>query len=91
MAAQRVACTNPLNGEPLCLQVRHRQFDEQGLTVGTPGAWRPLYETIEGYQHTPGVKNVVRLKRFKRGSAPVGASKTVYVLDLVVQSETVKP
>lgn len=91
VAAQRVACKNPLNGETLCLQVRDRQFDEQGLTVGTPGAWRPLYETIEGYQHTPGVKNVVRLKRFQRASAPVGASKTVYVLDLVVQSETVKP
>jgi len=91
VAAQRVACTNPLNGETLCLQVRDRQFDEQGLTVGTPGAWRPLYETIEGYKHTPGVKNVVRLKRFQRTSAPAGASSTVYVLDLVVQSETVKP
>lgn len=91
IAAQRVACTNPLNGETLCLQVRDRQFDEQGLTVGTPGAWRPLFETIEGYKHTPGVKNVVRLKRFQRVSAPEGASKTVYVLDLVVQSETVKP
>ncbi len=91
IAAQRVACTNPLNGETLCLQVRDRQFDEQGLVVGTPGAWRTLYETIEGYKHTPGVKNVVRLKRFQRASAPAGASKTVYVLDLVVQSETVKP
>ena len=47
--------------------------------------------SIEGYKHTPGVKNVVRLKRFQRASAPADASKTVYVLDLVVQSETVKP
>lgn len=91
IAAQRVACNNPLNGETLCLLVRDRRFDEQGLTVGTPGAWRPLFESIEGYKHTPGVKNVVRLKRFQRASAPPGASKTVYVLDLVVQSETVKP
>jgi len=91
VAAQRVACKNPLNGESLCLQVRDRVFDEKGLKVGVPGEWRPLYETIEGYQHTPGVRNVVRLKKFQRASAPAGASSTVYVLDLVVESETVKP
>ncbi len=91
VAAQRVACKNPLNGESLCLQVRDRVFDEKGLKVGVPGEWRPLYETIEGYQHTPGVRNVVRLKKFQRASAPAGASSKVYVLDLVVESETVKP
>ncbi len=90
VAAQRVACKNPLNGEDLCLQVRERNFDEKGLRVGVPGAWRPLYETIEGYKHTPGVSNVVRLKRFHRASAPPGASSTVYVLDLVVESATVQ-
>jgi heat shock protein HslJ len=89
VAAQRVACKNPLNGENLCLQVRERNFDEQGLRIGVPGAWRPLYETIEGYKHTPGVSNVVRLKRFQRAAAPAGASSTVYVLDLVVESSTV--
>lgn len=91
VAAQRVACKNPLNGASLCLQVRDRVFDEKGLKVGVPGEWRPLYETIEGYQHTPGVRNVVRLKKFQRTSAAAGASSTVYVLDLVVESETVKP
>ena len=90
VAAQRVACKNPLNGEDLCLQVRERNFDEKGLRVGVPGAWRPLYETIEGYKHTPGVSNVVRLQRFHRASAPPGASSTVYVLDLVVESATVQ-
>ena len=83
VAAQRVACQNPLNGETLCLQVRDRQYDAQGLVVGPPGAWRPLYESIENYQHTAGVRNVLRIKRFQRGAAPV------YVLDLVVESETV--
>lgn len=84
VAAQPVACSNPLTGATSCLSVRDRVFDAQGLAVGAPGAWRPLYEAIEGYTHEPGVRNVLRLKRFERaGGGPV------YVLDLVVESETV--
>jgi heat shock protein HslJ len=86
VAAQRVACRNPLSGDTLCLQVRDRQFDAQGLPAGTPGEWRPLYENIEGFQHRVGESNVVRLKRFQRDPAPAGASSTVYVLDLIVET-----
>jgi heat shock protein HslJ len=91
VAAQRVACKNPLNGEIVCLQVRERNFDEKGLLVGVPGEWRPLYESIEGYQHTPGVRNVLRLKKFQRPASQTGTPARVYVLDLVVESATVKP
>lgn len=90
VAGQRVACKNPLNGETLCLQVRDRHYDEKGLQVGVPGEWRLLYETIEGYKHTPGVRNVVRLKKFQRPSNHAGTASTVYVLDLIVESETLK-
>lgn len=91
VAAERVACNNPLRPETMCLQVRERVFDKQGLMVGTPGAWRPLYEDIEGYQHTPGQRNILRVKRFQRQDAPADASSTVYVLDLIVESEVVTP
>jgi heat shock protein HslJ len=90
VAAQRVSCQNPLNGEAMCLLVRDRQYDQQGLLVGAPGAWRPLYQTIEGFKHTTGVRNVLRIKRFQRVSAPPDPASTVYVLDLMVESETVK-
>jgi heat shock protein HslJ len=86
VAAQTVACTNPTNGARTCLQVRERRFDAQGLVVGTPGAWQPFYDPIEGYTHQPGVRNVLRLKRFERG-ASAGGSPFVFVLDLVVESE----
>lgn len=89
VAAERVACNHPLRPETMCLQVRERVFDKQGLMVGAPGAWRPLYENIEGYQHTPGQRNVLRVKRFQRQAAPADASSTVYVLDLIVESEVV--
>ncbi|MBP6319519.1 MAG: copper resistance protein NlpE N-terminal domain-containing protein [Rubrivivax sp.] len=88
VAAQTVACTHPARGASNCLQVRERRFDAQGLAVGTPGAWQPFFEPIEGYAHQPGVRNVLRLKRFDRG-ASAGQSPFVYVLDLVVESEAV--
>jgi len=90
VGATTVVCKNSLGASAECLQVRERRFDEQGLAVGVPGAWLPFAETIEGYTHEPGVRNVLRLKRFDRAPAGGGAS-FLYVLDLVVQSETVKP
>jgi len=82
--AQRLTCRNPHNGETTCLQVREISFDEQGLRSGPPGPWRPFYETIEGYSHTSGVRNVLRVQRFQRGGA---AAPAIYVLDLIVESE----
>jgi heat shock protein HslJ len=84
-----VACNQPLIPNAMCLQVRERRYDEQGLVVGTPGAWRPLYENIEGFTHRAGERNVVRVKRFQRVPAPADASSNLYVLDLVIESEIV--
>lgn len=88
VAAQTVACTKPGGGASMCLQVRERRFDAQGLIVGTPGEWQPFHEPIEGYTHQPGVRNVLRLNRFERGASS-GGSPFVFVLDLVVESEVV--
>ncbi|HRI18262.1 MAG TPA: DUF4377 domain-containing protein, partial [Burkholderiaceae bacterium] len=87
VAAQTVACSNPQSGKTVCLQARTIEFDAQGLRIGTPGVFAPFYDSIDGYQHQPGVRNVLRLKRFDRGAAAM--PRHVYVLDLVVESETV--
>jgi heat shock protein HslJ len=89
VGATTVACRNSLGASAECLQVRERRFDEQGLAVGTPGAWQPFAETIECYTHEPGVRNVLRLKRFDR-SVTGGGATYLYVLDMVVESERVK-
>ncbi len=89
VAARKVACNNPLNGEALCLQVRERRYDGQGLVVGAPGPWRPLYEGINGFTHTPGERTVLRLKQFQRSPATAGAPSVIYVLDLKIESEIV--
>ncbi|MEZ0471815.1 DUF4377 domain-containing protein [Luteimonas salinilitoris] len=86
VAAQRVACNHPLIPDMQCLRVREVQYDVQGLKAGAPGEWQPLYEEIEGYTHEPGVRNVLRVKRYAIENPPADASSIAYVLDMTVES-----
>ncbi len=88
VAPKRVTCSRPLSVGAQCLQVRQLHFDQQGLRVGKPGEWQPLYEDIEGFTHTDGIRNVLRVKRFNQAPPPAGAAATFYVLDLIVESGT---
>lgn len=90
IAPQTVACPNPPSPNTRCLQYRERHFDEKGLAVGTPGAWKPLTVNIEGFTHQEGVRNVLRVKQFQRPASAGAAPSNLYVLDLIVESETVK-
>ncbi|WP_445147091.1 DUF4377 domain-containing protein [Dyella sp. Tek66A03] len=96
VAAQTVPCNHPVLanhpvlGNQQCLQVRDRFFDEHGLPSGTPGAWHPLNQDIEGYTHEPGIRNVVRVKRYAIKNPPADTPSNAYVLDLVVESEKIK-
>jgi heat shock protein HslJ len=87
--AQTVPCQPGAGAPAQCLQVRERRFDDKGLRVGEPGPWQAFYSPIEGYTHEPGVRNVLRINRYERTQAPADASRYVYVLDLVVESEIV--
>jgi len=90
VAAERIECNHPLMPEYRCLQVREVHYDDAGLKQGT-GEWGPLYEEIEGYEHRPGVRNVLRLDRYQRRDVPADASAVVHVLDMTVESEQVAP
>ena len=89
VAAQTIDCELPSGTAGSCLRVRDVRFDGQGLRKGPPGPWRPFAEPIEGYTQTPGVRNVLRIDRYERKPAPAGAAAVRYVLDMVVESETV--
>jgi heat shock protein HslJ len=91
VAPQTVPCQPGAGAPTQCLQVRERRFDDKGLRIDPPGEWRAFHGSIEGYTHTPGVRNVLRLKRYSRGTVPADASAYLYVLDLVVESATEKP
>jgi heat shock protein HslJ len=86
--SQTVACEGGARGDGQCLRAREITFDDQGIKVGEPSEWSAFPNAIEGYEHKPGIRNVLRLKRFAPGA---GAPEGAYVLDLVVESEVVEP
>ena len=91
VGAKTVPCNNPLMPDKQCLQIREVTFGEDGTRSGTPGNWQPLNQDIQGYTHEAGVRNVLRLKRYAVANPPADGSSIAYVLDMVVESEQVKP
>lgn len=89
--AQRRSCPHPLIPNHQCLWVRERKYDASGVALKPEGEWQFLYQEIEGYTHEPGVRNVVRVKKFDIKNPPADASSVAYVLDMVVESELVSP
>lgn len=88
VAAERVDCHHPLMPDHRCLQVREIRYDDSGIRQDS-GEWEPMYEEIEGFVHTPGVRTVLRLDRYRRKDVPADASAVVHVLDMVVEQEQV--
>lgn len=90
VAAQRVPCPHAMIPDHRCLHVREVTYDGDGLKTGT-GEWQFFYQDIEGFTHEPGVRNVLRLKRFNVQDPPADGSSLAYVLDMVVETEQVEP
>ena len=90
VAADTKPCNHPLIPDMQCLQVREIQYDDKGLKVGTPGEFQHFYDSIEGYKHEPGIRNVLRVDRYTVENPPADASNRAYVLDMVVESANEK-
>lgn len=90
VAAQTKPCNHPLIPDMKCLQVRELKYDDKGIKTGTEGAFENFYGNIEGYTHEPGIRNVLRVKRYTIKNPPADGSSLAYELDMVVESETVK-
>ena len=90
VASETRPCSHPLIPDKQCLQVREITYDDKGLKVGTPGEFQHFYDSIEGYTHEPGVRNVLRVDRYTVKNPPADASANAYVLDMVVESANEK-
>ncbi|WP_313929379.1 META and DUF4377 domain-containing protein [Pseudoxanthomonas sp.] len=90
VAAETKPCSHPLIPDKQCLQVREVKYDDKGLKVGTPGEFEHFYDSIEGYTHEPGVRNVLRVDRYTVKNPPADGSSNAYVLDMVVESANEK-
>jgi heat shock protein HslJ len=87
VAAHTKPCSHPLVPDKPCLQVREVKYDDKGLKVGTPGEFGNFYDSIEGYTHEDGVRNVLRVDRYAIKNPPADGSSYAYVLDMVVESD----
>lgn len=87
VAAKRAECNHPMIPHYQCLMVRERKFNEAGIAQPTQDKWRPLYQSIEGFEHQDGVRTVLRVKRYDWKNPPADAPSKVYVLDMVVEQD----
>lgn len=78
-------------GPQTCLQVRELKYDDRGVKTYVDKDWTLFYDGIKGYQHTDNVRNIIRVKRYNIKKPAADQSSAAYVLDMVVESEIVKP
>lgn len=90
VAPERVACNHGLMKNAQCLRVREIRYADNGVKQSM-GPWQLFYGQIEGWQHQPGVRQLLRLDRYRVKNPPADASSLAYVLDMVVETEQVKP
>lgn len=82
------ACTGV--AQQTCLQVREVKYNEQGLKTQVDKDWNLFYDEIEGFQHTPNERQVIRIKRFEIKNPAADQSKYAYIFDMAVEREAVK-
>lgn len=88
IAPETKPCNHPLTPDAQCLVVRELHYGANGVREGEPGAWEVLGQSIEGYTHEVGMRNVLRVQRYQIANPQADASSVAYVLDMVVESET---
>lgn len=91
VAPQTVPCSQSAAATGQCLQVRQVYYDDNGLKTGTPSPWQDFSREIEGYRFQPGIRNILRVKRYRIAEPAANAADTAYVLDMVVESEIMPP
>lgn len=90
VAAYTKPCQPPMATAPqTCLELREVRYDDQGLKTDL-GPWRLFYDKIDGFTHEPGIRNVLRVKRYRRDSRPDDGTNIAYVMELSIESETVQ-
>lgn len=73
-----------------CLQVREIKYAENGVKTQVDKDWSLFYDQIEGFQHTPSERQVIRLKRYEIKNPAADQSKYAYVHDMTIERESVK-
>ena len=86
VAPEKVSCQNAA-ADNQCLQVRELRYNGPGEKIQPAKEFSVFPHEIQGYQHRPGERNVVRVKRYPVKTGQKG--EFVFILDMVVESEIV--
>ena len=73
-----------------CLQVREIKYSESGIKTQVDKDWTLFYDKIDGFNHTPNERQIIRVKRFELKNPAADQSKYAYVYDMAVEREAVK-
>ena len=73
-----------------CLQVKEIKYDDKFIKAQVDKDWTLFYDKIEGFDHSPNERQVIRVKRFELKNPAADQSKYAYVFDMAVERETVK-
>ena len=73
-----------------CMQVREIKYDDKGIKTYADKNWSLYYGQIEGFEHNPNQRVIVRVKRFEIKKPAADQSSIADVLDMVVEQEIVK-
>lgn len=75
-----------------CLRVREVDYDKNSIKTKGLGVFEEaLCRPVNGYVHTPGVRNILQVKRYASSTLPADPLLKTYLLEAVVESEVVKP
>ncbi|NNG76474.1 META and DUF4377 domain-containing protein [Acinetobacter sp. ANC 4277] len=84
--------TKPCTGvaPQTCLQVRELKYNDSGVKTQVDKDWTLFYDQIEGFEHNPAERQVIRVKRYEIKNPAADQSKYAYVHDMTVERATVK-
>ena len=73
-----------------CLQVREIKYAENGVKTQVDKDWTLFYNHIEGFEHNPNERQIIRVKRYEIKNPAADQSKYAYVHDITIERATVK-
>ena len=69
-----------------CLQVREVRYDSAGRKTVAP-EWQNFHGSIDGFEFQPGMRHVLRLKRYPLSNPAADGAAFAYVKDMTVEVE----
>ena len=88
ISPQKKACTGVIPQS--CLQVKEIKYNQQGLKTYQDRDWSLFYSSIEGFEHNPNERQVIRVKRYERPNPAADQSRYIYIHDMTIERETLR-